>query len=48
MTSGADKKPEDASDEIIRNVKRSGVFDRIKRNVLADLQDLVGFFLIHP
>jgi hypothetical protein len=46
MTSEAEKKPEisDPSDEIIRNVKRSGVFDKIKRNVLEDLQELVCFF----
>lgn len=29
--------------EIIKNIKRSGVFDKVKKDVLEDLQEMVCF-----
>lgn len=45
MASESDKKPEidNPTGEIDKNVKRSGVFDKIKKDALDELQEMVKF-----
>jgi hypothetical protein len=46
MAADSEKKldVDESGAEIIKNIKRSGVFDNIKKDVLKDLQEMVCFF----
>jgi hypothetical protein len=45
MSGDGEKKPDvdESGAEIVKNIKRSGVFDKVKKDVLEELQEMVSF-----